>query len=309
MGALATPPFAFADRFCHATRMARSVTALAIILFASSWAWAEDLPPPVAGDEEEGLTLEEAFSWKTSGTGQLGDRAEIGIPLDHRFLDGAEASRLLTEMGNISDGDELGLIGSDELEWFVIFFFDDIGYVQDDEKDELDADALAETIRENLEYSNQIREERGLMTMQFAGWAMEPRYNENNQQLEWASRLSSLDGDVVNYNTRVLGRKGVMRVILVTDPSELEATLPQFNSVMQNFRFLDGERYAQYTTGDKIAEYGLVALIAGGAGALAVKTGLFASLLVFLKKGFKFVILGLVAVGAAVKKVFSRRTA
>ncbi|MEM6368597.1 MAG: DUF2167 domain-containing protein [Myxococcota bacterium] len=289
--------------------MARSVTALAIILFASSWAWAEDLPPPVAGDEEEGLTLEEAFSWKTSGTGQLGDRAEIGIPLDHRFLDGAEASRLLTEMGNISDGDELGLIGSDELEWFVIFFFDDIGYVQDDEKDELDADALAETIRENLEYSNQIREERGLMTMQFAGWAMEPRYNENNQQLEWASRLSSLDGDVVNYNTRVLGRKGVMRVILVTDPSELEATLPQFNSVMQNFRFLDGERYAQYTTGDKIAEYGLVALIAGGAGALAVKTGLFASLLVFLKKGFKFVILGLVAVGAAVKKVFSRRTA
>ncbi|MEM1023025.1 MAG: DUF2167 domain-containing protein [Myxococcota bacterium] len=289
--------------------MARSVTALAIILFASSWAWAEDLPPPVAGDEEEGLTLEEAFSWKTSGTGQLGDRAEIGIPLDHRFLDGAEASRLLTEMGNISDGDELGLIGSDELEWFVIFFFDDIGYVQDDEKDELDADALAETIRENLEYSNQIREERGLMTMQFAGWAMEPRYNENNQQLEWASRLSSLDGDVVNYNTRVLGRKGVMRVILVTDPSELEATLPQFNSVMQNFRFLDGERYAQYTAGDKIAEYGLVALIAGGAGALAVKTGLFASLLVFLKKGFKFVILGLVAVGAAVKKVFSRRTA
>ena len=33
---------------------------------------------------------------------------------------------------------------------------------------------------------------------------------------------------IVNFNTRVLGRKGVMEVKLVVDPDKLSATLPRF---------------------------------------------------------------------------------
>ena len=76
-----------------------------------------------------------AFAWQMEGTGKLGTRAEIDIPPNFRFLSGSEASKLVEAMGNISSRKELGLIGTNDLEWFVVFFFDDIGYVKDDEKD------------------------------------------------------------------------------------------------------------------------------------------------------------------------------
>ncbi|MEQ8278694.1 MAG: DUF2167 domain-containing protein [Deltaproteobacteria bacterium] len=194
-----------------------------------------------------------------------------------------------------------------DLEWFVVFFFDDVGYVKDDEKDELDADDMAESMAENLQYSNEERRDRGLEELSFDGWAIPPRYNETSNRLEWAHRLRSATGVSVNYNTRVLGRHGVMRVILVTDPELLEATLPQYNSLMSGFDFTNGERYAEYRAGDKIAEYGLIALVAGGGAAVAAKTGLLTALVAFFKKGAKLIIVGLAAVAAFVKKLFSGR--
>ncbi|MCA9554126.1 MAG: DUF2167 domain-containing protein [Myxococcales bacterium] len=266
-------------------------------------------PPPVAPDAPEGEHDPiEDFAWQESGAGKLGDRAEIAIPPGFRYLSAAEASRLVEAMGNITSHKELGLIGTRDLEWFVVFFFDDIGYVNEDEKDELDANEIADSIKESLEYSNEMRKERGVSELFFDGWSIEPRYNETTKQLEWANRLRSADGVSVNYNTRVLGRKGVMRVILVTDPELLDATLPKYRELMSGFKYTEGERYAEYRSGDKIAEYGLIALVAGGAGAVAAKTGLLTGLLLFLKKGAKLIVVGLVAIGAFIKKLFTGKS-
>jgi uncharacterized membrane-anchored protein len=267
----------------------------------------EESPPPIGSEEQIGFEEFLArFTWLEDGTGKLGSRAEIDIPSGHRFLTGDQVGPLLEAMGNLSDHDELGLIGVEDLEWFVVFLFDDIGYVEDDEKDELDPEALASTISRNLERSNEIRRERGMEEMRFDGWALEPRYNEETNQLEWASRIASDSGVSVNYNTRVLGRKGVMRTILVASPDGLEEILPDYRRLMEGFRFVDGQRYAQYVPGDKIAEYGLMALIAGGAGAVAAKTGLLTGIILFFKKGAKFILVGLVALGAGIKRFFFR---
>lgn len=282
--------------------------ALALALAAPA---AAQTPPPVSpdapaeGGEDDGL---EGFAWQSSGAGKLGDKAEIEVPEGFRFLTGAEASRLVEAMGNITSHKELGLIGTTDMEWFVVFFFDDIGYVNEDEKDELDADEIASSIKESLTYSNETRRERGMPELFFDGWSIEPRYNEQTKQLEWANRLRSDTGVSVNYNTRVLGRKGVMRVILVTDPELLEATLPKYRALMSGFHYVDGERYAEYRSGDKIAEYGLIALVAGGAGAVAAKTGLLTGILLFFKKGAKLIVVGLVAIGAAIKKLFTGKS-
>mgnify|MGYP001075941143 CR=1 FL=1 len=276
------------------------IAALVLILFGAT---------ARAQDDTEFQTFIDGFQWKTSGTGALGARAEIDVPLGYRFIDGEQTSRFLEGLGNISSREELGLIGDVSLEWFVVFFFDDIGYVKDDEKDDLDAQAMAETVRNGLVASNQYRREQGIEEMFFDGWEVEPRFNASSKQLEWASRLRSASGTSINYNTRVLGRKGVMRVILVTDEGALQEVMPAYQRVMQGFRFMDGERYAQYTSGDKVAQYGLIALVAGGAGAVAMKTGLLASLAVFFKKGFKFILIGLVAVGAFIKRLFTGRSA
>ena len=284
---------------------AAGVMLAAAVLLASPFSRAQT-PPSVAPAEEQNPMA--AFAWQTDGAGKLGTRAEIEIPSGFRFLPSAEASKLIEALGNISSKRELGLIGTDELEWFVVFYFDDVGYVKDDEKDQLDADKLAANLRDRLQQSNEIRRDRGIEELHFDGWALAPRYNEDSKQLEWASRLRSKGGVSVNYNTRVLGRKGVMRVILVTDPDALDVVLPQYQILMNGFRYVDGERYAEYTQGDKIAQYGLMALVAGGATAVAAKTGLLAGLLLAAKKFGKFILLGLAAVGAAIAKLFSRKS-
>jgi uncharacterized membrane-anchored protein len=112
----------------------------------------------------------------------------------------------------------------------------------------------------------------------------------------------------VNYNTRVLGRKGVMEVVLVVDPANLAATLPEFRSVIAGHKFQSGESYAEYRPGDKIAKYGLGALVLGGAAVGAAKLGLFASLAVFFKKAWKLVIIGVIALAGAFKSMFNKLT-
>ena len=135
--------------------------------------------------------------------------------------------------------------------------------------------------------------------MTIVGWEMKPRYDETTHNLEWAIRGESEGKPVVNFNTRLLGRKGVMRVTLVEDPSALEATLPLFKQALGGFSYKEGSRYAEFRSGDKVAKYGLSALVVGGAAAVAAKSGLL--------KGLWKLIVAAVAGGAAfLKRIFSR---
>jgi len=278
-----------------------SGTALALLLLALPAAGQD---APEEGQDEAQRVLD-SFPWQREGTAKLGSQANLTIPPTFRFLSGAQASKLVEKMGNLSSHKELGLIGTDDLGWFVLFFFDDVGFVKDDEKDELDAEKMAATMRENLVASNEERKEHNLDELNFDGWAIPPRYNAETKQLEWAHRLRSANGISVNYNTRVLGRRGVMRVILVTDPDLLQQTLPAYTDLMKGFQFTAGEDYSSYKAGDKVAEYGLIALVAGGAGAVAAKTGLLSAALLFFKKGAKLIVVGAVALAAFLKKLFS----
>jgi hypothetical protein len=92
--------------------------------------------------------------------------------------------------------------------------------------------------------------------MTIIGWEQQPRYNESTHNLEWAIRGESEGSPIINYNTRLLGRGGVVEVTLVTDPSTLSETLPKFKTMLAGFDFNQGQRYAEFRQGDKIAEYG-----------------------------------------------------
>ena len=93
-----------------------------------------------------------------------------------------------------------------------------------------------------------------------------------------------------------------MEVTLVTDPSILAATLPKFKTVLSGFDFQEGQKYAEFRPGDKIAEYGLTGLIVGGTTAVLVKSGAFKWL-------WKAIVLIGIAVAAFIRKLFSRKTA
>lgn len=254
----------------------------------------------------------EQLDWIKNGVGKLGDRAQLTVPEGYRFGPTETAIKLLTAMGNIPGGDELALVGPDGLSWFVVYDFQDVGYVKDDEKDELNPAEMLSTMRSGLEEENAYRKQRGVPTVDIVGWAIEPRYDPETNVLEWATKaeFTSPDGNKeisVNYKTKILGRKGVMNIIVVCDPDELDTVLPQYKTLMQGFNFIEGEKYAEYKPGDRVAQYGLAALVAGGAVAVAAKTGLFAAIVLFFKKGAKFLVLAVGALIAAVSRLFSGR--
>jgi len=50
-------------------------------------------------------------------------------------------------MGNPTNGRELGFLAPTNMDWFVVFEFDSIGFVKDDDKDKLDAEAMLKAIK------------------------------------------------------------------------------------------------------------------------------------------------------------------
>jgi uncharacterized membrane-anchored protein len=99
------------------------------------------------------------MNWQSEGTGQLDDIATIEIPEGYNFIQNEDTRRLMQMFGNIPSNIENGLICPKDLSWFVVFEFSEEGYVNDDEKDSLDAYAILEDLKAGSEAGN-IRRDR-----------------------------------------------------------------------------------------------------------------------------------------------------
>jgi len=216
---------------------------------------------------------------------------------------------VLELFGNLPQPSASGLLTTEGFGPWIIFGYDDSGHVKDDEKNDINADELLETRRAGLAESNKVRKERGIHELAILGWAMPPRFNDTTKTLEWAVRIQSLDGtggESVNYETRLLGRTGSMKVQLVCDPAEFQPLLTEFQKVMGGFSYVEGQRYAEFRKGDRIAEYGLTALVAGAGVVAASKMGLFGKLGLLIAKLGKGIILVIAAGLAGLKKLFGK---
>lgn len=251
----------------------------------------------------------EKVGWVREGVGDLGGVATIAIPKGYRFTHGSGASRVLELFGNLPQPSASGMLTTEGLGPWIIFGYDDSGHVKDDEKDSINADELLEIRRERLAESNQARKQRGIHELAILGWAMPPRFNDSTKTLEWAVRIQSLDGkggESINYETRLLGRTGSMKVQLVCGPADFQPLLNELQRVMRGFAYVEGQRYAEFRKGDKVAEYGLTALVAGAGVVAAGKMGLFGKLGVLIAKLGKGIILVVAAALAGLKKLFGK---
>ncbi len=282
--------------------MRKALPLLSIAILLASAAGAEGPPPgtPPAPAEADGppptpeelaklladMKKEQEEFTKAIGyrpgpmTGDMG-LASITVPAGMQFTDGAGAKKWGELTTNPVSQKEIGLVGPDDGRWLVLFEFDDVGYVKDDDKDDLKADELLDSIKEGTEgFNKESRIPAGLPPMNILGWEQQPTYNEAAHVLEWCVRAESGGDPSLNFNTRVLGRRGVVLVTLMFGGEvTLQQALPEFRELMKGFTFKDGERYAEFREGDKLAEYGLAALIAGGGVALAAKSGLLGKLI------------------------------
>jgi len=243
-----------------------------------------------------------SIDWVTEGKGSLGDVATLNVPAGYRFTASAGAIRMMEAYGNLTNGMELGYVSPIAMEWFTVFEFEKCGYVKDDEKDQLDSNKILEQLKKSQRESNKELAKRGMPTLEVLGWQTPPFYNPKTNNLEWAIRLRSQNGrENVNYKTKLLGRRGVMDVVLVCDEKEMASVVPEYQKLLAGFSFKKEESYAAFTKGDAVAKYGLTGLIVGGGLLVAAKSGLLAKL-------WKFIIVGIAAIGAFLKRIFVGKT-
>lgn len=245
---------------------------------------------------------------------ELGHDIALELPAEYDFLPMPQAGKLMESMGNLYNDNLLGLVAgrSEDSTWFITLRYDEEGYVKDDES--VDGDELLEDMRESLPELNEQREQQGFPALTLDGWDEKPHYDKAKHQLVWCLRVSDKEGSSANYNTRVLGRKGHVSINLVTDPARVAADKPHAMALLAATRFTQGSRYEDFDAStDKVAEYGLAGLVAGGAGLGAlklVKLGLLAKMwkliLAVLIAGKKAVLIALLGLGAFLKRLFSR---
>ena len=187
-----------------------------------------------------------------------------------------------------------------------MFDYADEGYIKDDEK--IDADALLKQLQASDGPASEERKRQGLCPLHTDGWFV-PALRRADQAPGMGHLLHEEGSTepVVSYTVRVLGRRGYEAAVLVSRPQSLSKDVQGFKQILAQFDFVPGERYSEFRSGDRVAEYGIAALVASGAAAVATKTGFWKVLLGFLAAGWKVVVAGVVALGAGIGKLFSRK--
>ena len=247
----------------------------------------------------------------------LGHDMTLALPENYMFFDKDQANQLMESMGNPHLDSRMGIVVRDGGSWMVSITYEEGGYVKDDEAAKMDADEILNAIREGTEEANKFRAEKGFPALHVDGWTEPPQYDAKAHHLVWGIKGSSSSGSSVNYNTRVLGRKGYASLNLIDDVDKIEASKPEARTLLAATTFNSGARYEDFDSKkDKVAEYGLAALVAGGAGAVAlklVKVGLLAKfggkLIALLLLGKKFVVLALLAFASFFRRLFGKKPA
>jgi len=236
----------------------------------------------------------------------LGNNIEIDLPAGLVLFEHAEAKAILEQGGNSAENVAAIIIkiGGD---WMVSVDYDDVGYVTDKDADQLDAQELFNQYSEGNRQQNERRKAMGIAELFLDGWSEMPKYHNADHHLMWGLKGHSVDGPVINFFTRVLGRNGYMSIDLVDSPDRIEASKVETAPLFAATRFKTGFRYEDHAEGDKSSGMGLRALVLGGTG-LAVmkvaKAGILIKILLVFKKLWIVLIVG---IGGFFKWLFGRK--
>lgn len=281
---------------------------LALLGMAAGAAAAQPSPPERIDAEE----FEAKLQYQQGKIELKGGLATLNLGPKFRYLDPAQTDRVLQAWGNPPDSQTLGMIlpagqpALGEETWAVILQYEEDGYVSDEGAEEIDYAKLLKEMKEGVASDNKERAKEGYEAIELIGWAEPPHYDKTAHKLYWAKDLKFGSEDhTLNYNIRVLGRRGVLVLNAVSSLEQLPEIRSGVQALLPAVEFNEGHRYADFIPGkDKVAEYGIAALVAGS---IAAKTGLFKALLAGILAFKKLILVGLVAAGAFFRKMFGKK--
>ena len=240
------------------------------------------------------------------------DQAKLRLPEGYAFMPVKEATELMRAMGNTVDSRFLGLIfpvGRAAANWFVSLDFEDAGYIKDDDARDWKAAELLQSLKDGTEAGNERRQQLGIPAIEVTRWVEKPNYDSTSHRLIWSAESRIKGGNDadpgINYNTYLLGRDGYISLNLVTSVKSVNTDKPDARRLLAALRFNEGKRYQDFNSStDKVAAYGLAALVAGVA---AKKLGLLATLGLMLVKFGKVLFVAVAAAGAGLARWFRGR--
>ncbi|MCR8631963.1 DUF2167 domain-containing protein [Paenibacillus radicis (ex Xue et al. 2023)] len=236
------------------------------------------------------------YNWvKGDTTVDLGTTSTLDLGKDFVFLNAVDTKQLLSDSHDKPNGTEIGSVypADTKQNWSLFLEYRDSDHIKDEEKKNIDANALLQSYRDGTEQRNKdLPAEEHL---RITGWDVKPFYDGITHYLTWSiAAADAKNRPLVNYNVRILSRTGYISAILVSDPEHrAEDEKVVSSQVLSAIKMKTGQRYEDFDESkDKVSEYGLTALILGGAGlAVAKKVGILAALVVLLKKFWIVIVL------------------
>lgn len=256
-------------------------------------------------------SIENSLHYKTGLIELPGGVASIQVPAGFKFLESAEAKRVLEDIwGNPArEKAPLGLLfpensgATDPGGYAFVVQYEDIGYVKDEDADKIDYTELLKDLKKGSEEENEERKKAGLTVMNLVGWAAPPHYDKEKKVLYWAKEFSvpGNETNTLNYDVRVLGRKGVLTMQAISQMDEIDSVNRHIDDVLKMVSFKDGNRYDDFDSNtDEVAAWTIGGLVAGK---LLAKAGLWALIL----KNIKLVIAGLALLGGGIWRFITGR--
>jgi len=284
---------------------------LLCLLLAAPAVRAADAPPAAPSKAQQLLN---SLTFQQGKITLPDNIATLDLPAGFRYLSPADSERLLNQgWGNPPGNTTLGMIVPAAVNplsaegWGVVVTYEKDGHVKDGDADGIKYDELLKTMQQRMADDNEQRKQQGYPAMTLVGWAETPHYDKASHKLYWAKELHSAGDNQngLNYNIRVLGREGVLVLNAVAGMQQIATIKSEMRNVTAFTDFTPGNRYTDFDgKTDKVAEYGIAALIAGG---VAAKVGLFGKLFALLLAFKKIIILAVAAGGTWIAKLFGRK--
>jgi len=187
----------------------------------------------------------------------IGNIADINIPQGYRLTADAEGARFILDTLNVPVPDDVvGVLTPNSGKWWVLLEYSPKGYVNDAGMAQFNAGSVLKTVKK------EISTQDGGPAVTALDWNTAPVYDSQANSLQWSLQAQTASSKTLNQGEVLLGRHGYIEMIAVE--SYPLAAAPDLKQLAANISFKQGERYADYQSGDKLAEVGLAEVISGG---------------------------------------------
>lgn len=281
-----------------------------VIFFTFTTTFSQEITEELTKEQQEAYirvldSIENNFNYEYGKVSLQEGLAEIEVPSGYKFLNAEQSKYVLTDLWGNPPSEVLGLLFpentspvSNNFTYAVEITYSDEGFINDDDAKDLDYDDLLEEMQDDTNAANPERKNLGYPEIELVGWAAKPYYDTTNKKLHWAKEIK-FEGEqlnTLNYNIRVLGRKGFLTLNAIGTIDVLPTFNKDVDTILKSVHFTEGNTYADFNPDiDKVAAYGIGGLIAGK---LLAKAGFFAILLKF----WKFIAIGAVSLFSIFKK-------